>query len=260
MGYQAWGNAGDPAQTYALSRLLPNADHCILREGMQHNQMTPDVTWVINGYFHTLYDPKRVDSHYLSMMGNQFGENIHYCGIHAKNCTPEIETAGNVIGARDSYTEKLLKRKGVLVENIGCATMTLPRYDGERNGKELRIESYTNSKMSQHVNDGTPWEKRWSGGLKRLDEIRQAGSVVTCRLHVIIPCLAFGTPVKFENPSFQHLQNAERFTILDEIGFKFGEWNEIDLTPFADRFKGFLYSKLGISPITPTEKNCPVPV
>lgn len=260
MGYEAWANAGDPAQSYALARLLPNAEKCIRRELLQHNRMTDDVEWVINGYFHTLFDKNKINKHYCSMMGQQFGPNVHYCGIHIKDFSPELINVEKTVGARDPYSEKMFKKKGIPVENVGCATTTLPRYDGPRNDKDLRIESYSDSRMSQHVNDGTPWAKRWDGALKRLDEIRQANSVVTCRLHIILPCLAFGTPVKFENSSFQHLQNSERFTMLDEIGFKFGEWNEIDLTPFAERFKAFLYSNLGISPIVPSEKECPTPI
>jgi len=97
-------------------------------------------------------------------------------------------------------------------------------------------------------------------GSTPLDQLRKAELVYTRRLHVVLPCLAFGTPVMFPANEFRDLFDKSRLGLLHDIGFVYGEAVEMDVTPFADRFIRFLESALN-TPIRPVEHpSMPIPV
>lgn len=259
MGYYGWSNLGDAAQTYALSRLLPERKIvCRFREDLKLKGIDPNYEWIINGFFHHDFTEKMKDTSW-KFIPNEDCEDVLYAGIHVAKSTGAFAKCNKVVGARDSYTEKILRMDGVNVALSGCATCTLDRYDGPRSG-ELHIEGPDRSDKTQCLPYGTPWEKQWEWMLERMEQLRTAERVVTKRLHVVIPCLAFGTPVMIPWKSMHDISDNARLTALDDMGFEYDKFNEIDLTPFANRFKDFLYSNLGISPITPTEKECPRPI
>lgn len=259
MGYYGWSNLGDAAQTYALSRLLPESDLvCRFREDLKVKGVDEQRQWIINGFFHHDYDEKMAKKSWR-FIPNDDCEKVIYAGIHLARSKGAFAKCENVIGARDSYTEKILKRDGVNVEISGCATCTLPKYTGERKG-EIHIEGPDRCDFTQQLPYGTSWESQWKGMLERMELLKRAERVVTKRLHVVIPCLAFGTPVMIPWKSTHEISDNARLTALDDMGFEYDKFMEIDMTPFADRFKQFLYTNLGISPTIPSEKDCPVPV
>lgn len=260
MGYYGWSNLGDAAQTYALSRLLPNADVCRFRDRLKTDGLTNDHQWVINGFFHRDWHSEGLkNSGRFIPNPDHTRENLLYAGIHVGGSSGRFQGTDKVIGARDSFTQRVLEKDGIPVEWCGCATSTLDRYDGPRSG-ELRIEALGHSHKTQEIAFQTPWTTQWEWMLKRMDQLRTAEYVVTKRLHVVIPCLAFGTPVKVEWGSFYEMSDQARMTLLDDFGFEYDKFNEIDMKPFADRYKAFLWSNLGLSDIVPSEKKCPAPV
>lgn len=259
MGYYGWSNLGDPAQTYALSRLLPNAKVCRFRDELKVNGLTDTQEWIINGFFHRDWNESVIKNEGTFIPNHDHKRNnLLYAGIHLGKSAGRFEGVSKPIGARDSYTQRILEKNGIPVQWSGCATMTLDRYDGPRSG-ELHIEGPERADKTQHIPYRTPWEVQWQMMLNRMQELRTAEFVVTKRLHVVLPCLAFGTPVMVPWSAFYHMSDNARMTVLDDVGFEYDKFNVIDMKPFADRFKDFLWSNLGISGSV-SEKDCPTPI
>lgn len=260
MGYYGWSNLGDAAQTYCLSRLLPNADAVRFRDRLKHDGLEDEREWVLNGFFHRdWHEPGLKNGGVFIPNYDHNRKNLLYAGIHVGKSTGRFHGTSRIIGARDSFTERVLKADGIPVEWCGCATSTLEKYTGPRSG-ELYIEAPGRSDLTQEIPFQTPWQTQWDKMLARMDQLRTAERVITKRLHVVIPCLAFGTPVMVPWSAFYHMSDNARMTVLDDFGFEYDKFMEIDMTPFAERFKQFLYTNLGIDPIIPTEKACPQPV
>lgn len=237
-------NLGDAIQTYALSRLLP--DELFAVDRSRQNQFEGKGL-VVNGYCYPNLGPN-IGGIYAGIYLQAWSRNKNLNALNKHN---------KVIGSRDPATHSFLKRNGIRSEMIGCVTSTLPRYDGPREG-EINVDA--GEGFTQNISASITWVEQWERALLRLDALKKAKSVTTSRLHVALPCLAMGTPVKIPYKCMGEVGEPERLTILTDMGFEYDKFNEIDMTPFAERFKDFLYSKLGISPITPTEKECPIPI
>lgn len=241
-------NVGDALQTIALSRLLGGDVDYLLREKQSEFVNSDENKLISNGY---QWFPLSED------------KTVLYAGVylwqHKFDTLAEFLRGNlNTIGTRDPYTHRKLLQKGIRNEMCGCVTTTLPRYYGEREGE------YDVALGKKHrdvwIRTDSPWDEQMRVAEENLEFFRKAKSITTDKLHVTIPCLALGTPVRIKYDSLEKVDCPERLTILLEMGFKFDVFNEIDMTPFAERFKQFLYTNLGIDPIIPSEKDCPVPV
>ena len=105
-----------------------------------------------------------------------------------------------------------------------------------------------------------PGRKNGKLAAHRLDQLRKAELVYTRRLHVVLPCLAFGTPVVFPSNEFRDLFDKSRLGLLHDIGFLYGEAVEMDVTPLADRFVRFVENALN-TPIRPVDHPImPIPI
>lgn len=232
MGYRWTENIGDAFQSYALARLL-NPDICVYRDQLKNYEGKA----VINGF---LREELPVNN------------DILYAGIYiGHNHKPKYEALkGHKIGARDPYSNLLFKEQGLNSEMIGCATLTLARYDGPRSGI---IQGDV-----QTIPNAMKWEDQWILTEKRLEQFRTAELVRTKRLHVAMPCLAMGTPVIIPWSVFPKLWQPERLTILDELGFEYDKVMTLDVRWAAERYKNFLH-KNSIQ-FDPVEKPiCPLP-
>ncbi len=222
-------NLGDAIQSVAMSRLLPPT------RGLYRERMT-DIergsTFIVNGYLGGDEIPPDVDKETFNI----------FCGVHCANPRYPVTRwlrwkYGDYIGARDRDTMLRLNDIGLSSWMCGCATVTFPRYDGPRSGV-LSIDYDGPGRLLSNglSHDGLSWALQWKMAIQRLEEIKTAAEVYTNRLHIALPCLAFGTPV-FIDPA---MKDNARFSILHAMGVPFGEMITMDITDCKDRFKDFL--------------------
>ena len=77
--------------------------------------------------------------------------------------------------------------------------------------------------------------------LRLLEKYRTASVVYTSRLHALLPCLAFGTPVRFFAATF----GPERFSVLDSLHLDVtGIVEDFDLQPYEKTFIRFMEDRL----------------
>lgn len=82
---------------------------------------------------------------------------------------------------------------------------------------------------------------------------------MTSRLHVALPCLAMGTPVVLSAEDRRRVEQPARLSLLDDLGFRYGEPNVIDVGPIARRYRRFLTDALAVElqdadePLPPVE-------
>ncbi len=164
--------------------------------------------------------------------------------------------SGFPVGSRDPWTDVRVKASRLNSELILCATLTLERYTGVRRGV-YQVDCVNTGislprasvKLSHWIGLDLSWPDQWTLGLHLLDLYRSAAVVYTGRLHVALPCLAFGTPVFLTEP--QRLEKSpgefsRRFGTAEALGFKFGQINEIDVNSPANVYRKFLEANLNI--------------
>ncbi len=248
--YGNCGNIGDAVQTVALTRLLGGTCAGVWRDAPM-SDLCSDVPFVVNGF--------------LGRGTPLPDRNCLFAGIHLGYREPEyvkwIRQSNYPVGARDPHTQGFLQANGIASELIGCATLTLPRYSGPRHGRlSVDVEQVAGTEFESSIIADMSWPDQWELALHRLDQLRKAELVYTRRLHVILPCLAFGTPVMFPLNEYRDLSDRSRLDLLHWLGFSYDEPVEMDVTPVAGRFVRFLSDALG-QPIEPvTEPMMPVPV
>ena len=212
-------NVGDDIQSLALERLLPRVDYRVDRDDMgQAKEWGDDVRWIINGWFapteHKVWPPP----------GNAIKL---FLGFHA--ALPGILPRNELlpIGCRDPWTLNLCNQNGIDAWLSWCLTLTLQRPDVPRDDSviladmpkeyldKLPANIARGTKISHHI----PKESdRLAEVVKRLDLYARARWVVTTRLHVFLPCVAFNTPVVYirppasENRFFGYLHLRWKFT------------------------------------------------
>jgi len=231
--YRGTENLGDTIQSIAISRLLPQAVG-VLRDERDFDQRA-DLPAVINGF---LKRPLR----------KRLGDNCLFAGIHLNEWDtpipqflPWLAASPWPIGARDPWTERKLRATGFEnVVMVGCPTMTLPRYEGPRLGEISVDVDGPGERLTHNIGKLTIHEE-WDRALKYLERYRKARQVTTNRLHVSVPCLAYGTPVKFIRVAWRH----ERLTLLDHLGIKDGQATVTNIATPALRYVAFLKQHLG---------------
>jgi hypothetical protein len=175
--------------------------------------------------------------------------NTVFAGVYVGGNNAEhlswIKQSRFAVGARDPFTQDYLKTNGIVSEMIGCATLTLPRYTGPRSGV-LHIDDGRVCPMT-HEFPALNWASQWQMAIGSLEMMKRASLVVTKRLHVILPCLAMGTPVYVERNVETEVMSSERFSLLHHMGFKFNEAVEMDVSPMATKYMTFLSGTLGHS-------------
>lgn len=220
-------NLGDMIQTVAMTRLLP-ATRGVFRHRMA--SAPEDSTFVVNGFLEgDNPSPPGIRCLFAGASGphRKLGQYLRWM---AASPWP--------VGARDPFTVALLQAAGMRVEFTGCATLTFPRYDGPRSGVYSVDCEGPGTRLSHRISYRMPFEAQWSRALQYLEYYRTAEQVHTSRLHVALPCLAFGTPVHLPASTFRW--RPERFSILEELGLPTEGLVEGDVSGCAARFRGFL--------------------
>lgn len=222
--YHGSSNLGDCIMTIALLRLLLEPVKLVYRDTMD----ATDDLLIINGFL----GKNRVAREL---------ENVLFAGIHLADPAniPWIRQSRYRVGARDPWTQAILKSEGIDSKLIGCATLTFPRYEGPRYGV-YGVDVPCPDKYCQsfsHARDGT-WTWQVQEAQRLLDLYRTAELVVTSRLHCALPCLAYGTPVIIRRGE------ASRFSLLDAMGVRYDEPVTMDIEPWANRYRAFLSDAL----------------
>lgn len=216
LAYKRTGNLGDVIQTIALARLL--GEPCV-------------------GYYRD--ELHRYPAHEHLILNGWVGESIYrgpvtVAGVHLGRRVEEHKRwllgLDQPIGVRDPWTLGYVGHgKGQM---IGCATLTLPRYEGPRRG--VVYVDHTDTCLTHRIPQDWSWEQQWTTAMQRLELYMKAELVVTSRLHVLLPCIAFGTPVVC------HSKEVKRFSLARSIGWESGKEYDGAWEYLPERYKLFL--------------------
>jgi hypothetical protein len=247
--YRRSYNLGDAIQTVAISRLLSGELRAIFRD--QGNTADSAMPFVVNGWLSgpVPRDPK-----------NTIFAGV-FVGARLKEQLEWMRGSTGPIGARDPFTVELLRKHGLEVAMLGCATLTFERFNGLRGGRyavDIDRPEPDLHPLTNHIEAGNPWHEQWAMAMARIETLRRAELVVTSRLHVALPCLAFGTPVIVKRHQRTALSQPERFSLLDELGIPCDEVVVADVTDAAQRYNQWLGRMLNVE-ISPHEPIYPIP-
>jgi hypothetical protein len=225
LSFKATGNLGDMMQTVALSRLLgPTTaffrDQCKLNDPEEGPAIAAGFLLGPQGY-----SP----------------EKTLFCGVWYPAYNPPF--ADWIAKSPHPITLSWLKNRNIPCGMVGCATLTLPRYEGLRSG-ELHVDDNTPGCLTHHISKQISPIEEWALCMSRLSMYARASLVHTTRIHVALPCLAMGTAVCYTGPE------DHRTSIMKEIGLPHGKPAIVDVTPFANRFTSFLSTHAKITPLT----------
>jgi hypothetical protein len=238
-------NIGDMIQTLALTRLLPPSMG-VYRHRLA--QAPVDRQLVLNGMFDKdpppgLGSPKCI---LAGVSGPHFRKAEYLRWMRGLGCP---------VGARDPHTFQALLAAGLQAELIGCATLTLPRYDGPRHGVFSVDCAAPGQALTHRISRDATVPEQWALATDLLQCYRTASEVHTSRLHVALPCLAFGTPVWIADPK-RGAWHPHRFSLLEELRIPFEKLVTARTDELAKRYESFLADSLG-HPIEPGEPKLP---
>jgi hypothetical protein len=241
--YRETQNLGDAIQTAALSRLLPGTLRGINRKDGQG----PSHIWLVaNGWLGDNKPPLPETSGPCVFAGVFVAQEHNVEWLRRSPCP---------IGTRDPDTHTRVTQAGLAAEMIGCASLTLPPYRGRREGiyfvdyRESGSMSRTGTTITHHISRKMSWRDQWKRALDVLDLYRSASLVYTSRLHVALPCIAFGTPVVFSCPDPDRINDPlvyKRVSLLRSLGVQDGVVAEVGAEGIANRYRAFLERHLGI--------------
>jgi hypothetical protein len=246
--YAGSGNIGDMMQTAAITRLLPQTVGIYRTKVAEDLHL--DLPFVLNGY--------------LNQSTSQHDTNTLFAGVFVgaiaggnKQAHYDwMKRSKHPVGARDPYTAELMRRAGVDASFIGCATITLPHYEGPREGVYSVDTKGPGKPLRNAIPREMPMAAQWALAMERLELLRRAQAVYTTRLHVALPCLAMGTPVHIEKPTKRTLE-PERFSIVDALQIPYGKLVTFDMFRLAANYIAFLEAHLGVK-IVPGEFKRPL--
>ena len=225
-------NIGDMIQTLALTRLLPPMA-AVYRHGL--GRAPGDRVFVVNGFLDRDRTPHRGPECLFAGVSGPYMRRSMYRAWLRQSPWP--------VGARDPATHSQLSREGLRVELAGCATLTLPRHEGPRRGIYSVDFEGPGTRLTHGISRHMTLAEQWSAACGLLSRYKTAEAVYTTRLHVALPCLAFGTPVWIARPGARGFP--ERFSLLEEMGIPFGEPVVRDIAPQRERYLHFLEKHLG---------------
>jgi hypothetical protein len=239
-------NLGDAIQTVALCQVLGCQCWGVYRDSI--DSAVSDDLLIANGWLG--HGPPRLGF-----------RNVIFAGVHLGLRVDEylewMRGSGRDIGARDPYTLEILGNAGISSQLVGCATLALNRYRGaRRNSYSVDVPQRPGTIPLTNGIGPMSWEQQWNFACARLDQLRQAELVYTNRLHIALPCLAFGTPVVFPSSELKNAMWPGRLTLLEAIGFPFDEAVEMDVSAHRDRYIGFLEKHADLK-LTPSDAALP---
>ncbi len=218
-------NIGDAIQTIAIEQFLKSRgiqiDGYVDRKNMTDNM-------IINGWHR--HKNERLPS-------KAFFIGVHTDRDHLKDVSKDC-----TIGCRDEFTLKCAQELGFNSALSYCATTTFEKYNGHRHGiikkfhgeKEINDNSSIDKQLlaadqvlkknaslisraikkfygTNEIDNNASFDKQVQIASQILGKLRTANLVYTDRLHIALPCIAFGTPVILTPRKFQ----PERYSIFN---------------------------------------------
>jgi polysaccharide pyruvyl transferase len=249
--YKDSRNLGDAIQTLALCRLLGEKCYGVYRD-LPIPDKCQESPLIVNGYLGF--------SAFPLLPRNAVIAGIHIAG-RERELSNWIRSSGEMTGARDPYTQHLLESARVKSEMIGCATLTFERYRGVRSRRySIDVSPRPNTITLTNSIGPIPWKEQWELAETRLQQLRTAEIVYTNRLHVILPCLAFGAPVEFPLKALSGLFEKARISLLNAINFPYDAPVELDVSSFSERYCSFLERRLNRCLRPSRTPECPLPI
>lgn len=263
--YKNSRNIGDIIQTIALMRLMGDKiSNLYYRDSLEYYNQFSKNTLIVNGYLFREDDTDYIDSKCVP----KFKCDMALSGVHGPHSRIiNMLNMSNVqfpVGARDPITHDYCIQNSIPSILVGCYTLTLPKYNGERDGVycvDFPV-IIKNSIVIRHKIKEMPFLDEWALAIKLLNMYRTAKMVYTTRLHVVLPCLAFGTPVQYMKRGF----GLDRFSILDLIGIRENRCSIMEVNPFqnniiqhlSDITQSTIVDKnIDINDLTTPTINCP---
>jgi hypothetical protein len=156
------------------------------------------------------------------------------CALDARPSLRIARLFDEPIAARDPWTAEYLTRAGISNRLVGCPTLLeetgVTRWMPPGEGRTLvsstpeldpRLASFSHDAGIRYVSHeaSTPgWD------LNRPDLFEDVGLVITGRLHLALPAIAQGIPVRFYGPQYwrneatRHAAGPSRFSLLNHLG------------------------------------------
>ncbi|SMD37738.1 Polysaccharide pyruvyl transferase [Reichenbachiella faecimaris] len=238
VAYYKSRNIGDEVQTIAAKKLLNKENILILdRENLDSHDSEEDIKLLCNGWF--MHEPNNwppkdnINPYFISFHIAKFKEVRK--AMLADAVIPYYKKF-EPIGCRDYNTMRLFQAAGVDAYYSGCLTLTLPKYEGERNNNiiisdlfydNILKEGYANKVIHKlvpkkyherlqfvtHTRENTDLsiEEKMQEAQQLLDTYAKAELVITSRIHCALPCLAMGTPVLFFDFGYANKIDKYRF-------------------------------------------------
>jgi hypothetical protein len=222
-------NLGDAMQTVALCSLLGRECEGVYRD-LPHPEADDDSVLIVYGWC----------GWFLPQSTQQCLVSGIHVGVKHEEHVNWLRCVRQPIGVRDPYTHNLLRANRIASTIVGCATLTLPRYRGPRTGRLSVNVSVPGTTPLTNTIANLSWADEWRLAIHRLDELRRAEVVYTNRLHVLLPCLAFGTPVVFPLAAYEGIDGKERLTLFEALGCEFDVAMQLDVGDWAERYCRFL--------------------
>lgn len=230
-------NLGDDIQAIAAKRFLPENSIQIERDFICDFQNSHKIPTIINGWFmleNNFYDRTAafkynwppsafIDPLLISL---HFTPGFVSTALSKKNKQYLVDHGP--VGARDYYTLKILQKNHIPSYFSGCLTLTLENCETERTDIVYAVDIDEECVNFIRANTDYPVEEithnfdkdsrlDTEGRLKQteaiLNKYKKAKYVITSRLHVAMPCLAFNTPILLLNISTAQY----RFSGLKEL-------------------------------------------
>ena len=244
LGYYGSGNVGDAIQTLALESALMHLypeDSPYTYTSRNALSTVREGNVLVNGWLRT--EKETPD------LRKECRARFRFCGIHTVGFPSMIDwlrfqNDDVPVGCRDPWTFQSLRKQGIPIELVGCATLALQNIwpkGAQRSGAyavDVKPKA-DETKLTHLISKDMSWEAQRAEASRLLCLYMQAELVRTNRLHVILPCLAFGTPVQWEGKA--SVFQPERFSILEILGCKDGEVLEgIDCSGITNVFYAHL--------------------
>lgn len=251
-------NIGDDIQSIAQQRFLSPPYDVINREHM--HTFSKKVRVIMSAWFlglHRNWPPnKEITPIFISFhIANEYLASKKFADYYKKY---------EPIGCRDLNTMKLLQNIGVKAYFSGCLTLTLIRPNLPRTEKIYVVDAHLTEKVkypfgannlfkalipddiklkAEYIEHNTPpgllKKNRQKYASSLLEKYATAKLVITSRLHCLLPCLAYGTPVIFlEN----RLHTCKRYSGYHEYFHGYHkedqkidiDWDTLTLAPRKD--------------------------
>jgi hypothetical protein len=228
-GYSTY-NLGDDVQTVAASKLLEGKEFSLIDRDSENSQWPTTPTKLIaNGWYirKTLPFPTNIQPLLVSI------SYVNYSGLEREAF--DFFRQHQPVGCRDLHTLKILSLHNIDCYLSYCLTLTLQRSDffnqaladqkpiylndvapsanidqdllGEAFPTAVRLTQELSGPLAlgdqsnkKRILSQQQGFERLTLAKQRLTQLANANLVVTSRLHVALPCLAFGTPLIFLPP------------------------------------------------------------